>query len=206
MPLVSGTVDSHRKPIAAANSVDAPRRQRQRARRRRWRASAARRSTTACTSSAGGCRAMPAAYVPKTLNRPISASAVVATPGGEPVVLQVARHVHADEGELEAAHEVAGRQQLEAAVAEGLAQRARRCSAAAVAGCDALRLAQPERERHDDERGAGRGRRARSASRCRRSARPRRGTIRNWPNEPAAAVMPIAQLRFSGATLRPITP
>ena len=32
------------------------------------------------------------------------------------------------------------------------------------------------------------------------------GTIRNWPNEPAAAVMPIAQLRFSGATLRPITP
>ena len=35
---------------------------------------------------------------------------------------------------------------------------------------------------------------------------PSIGTIRNWPNEPAAAVMPIAQLRFSGATLRPITP
>ena len=32
------------------------------------------------------------------------------------------------------------------------------------------------------------------------------GTIRNWPNEPAAAATPIAQLRFSAATLRPITP
>ncbi len=32
------------------------------------------------------------------------------------------------------------------------------------------------------------------------------GTIRNWPNEPAAAVTPIAQVRRSGATLRPITP
>ncbi len=32
------------------------------------------------------------------------------------------------------------------------------------------------------------------------------GTIRNWPKEPAAAVMPIAHDRFSGATLRAITP
>ena len=32
------------------------------------------------------------------------------------------------------------------------------------------------------------------------------GTIRNWPKEPAAAVTPIAQLRLSAATLRPITP
>ena len=32
------------------------------------------------------------------------------------------------------------------------------------------------------------------------------GTIRNWPNEPAAAVTPIAQERFSAGTLRPITP
>ena len=32
------------------------------------------------------------------------------------------------------------------------------------------------------------------------------GTIRNWPNEPAAAATPIAQERFSGAMLRPITP
>ena len=35
---------------------------------------------------------------------------------------------------------------------------------------------------------------------------PSTGTIRNCPNEPAAAVIPIAQLRFSGATLRPMTP
>jgi hypothetical protein len=35
---------------------------------------------------------------------------------------------------------------------------------------------------------------------------PSTGTIRNCPNEPAAAVIPIAQLRRSGATLRPITP
>ena len=35
---------------------------------------------------------------------------------------------------------------------------------------------------------------------------PSTGTIRNWPNEPAAAATPIAQLRLSGATLRPITP
>jgi hypothetical protein len=32
------------------------------------------------------------------------------------------------------------------------------------------------------------------------------GTIKNWPKEPAAAVMPMAQLRFSGAMLRAITP
>jgi hypothetical protein len=32
------------------------------------------------------------------------------------------------------------------------------------------------------------------------------GTIRNWPKDPAAAVMPMAQERFSAATLRPITP
>ena len=36
--------------------------------------------------------------------------------------------------------------------------------------------------------------------------KPSTGTIRNWPNDPAAAVMPIAQLRRSGAMLRPITP
>ena len=32
------------------------------------------------------------------------------------------------------------------------------------------------------------------------------GTIRNCPNEPAAAAMPMAQERLSAATLRPITP
>ena len=32
------------------------------------------------------------------------------------------------------------------------------------------------------------------------------GTMRNWPNEPAAAVTPMAHERFSGATLRPSTP
>ena len=32
------------------------------------------------------------------------------------------------------------------------------------------------------------------------------GTIKNCPNDPAAAVMPIAQERFSGDTLRVITP
>jgi len=32
------------------------------------------------------------------------------------------------------------------------------------------------------------------------------GTMRNWPNEPAAAATPIAQLRLEASTLRPITP
>ena len=32
------------------------------------------------------------------------------------------------------------------------------------------------------------------------------GTMRNWPNEPAAAVTPMAHERLSGVTLRPITP
>ncbi len=32
------------------------------------------------------------------------------------------------------------------------------------------------------------------------------GIIRNWPNEPAAAAMPMAQTRFSGLATRPITP
>ena len=32
------------------------------------------------------------------------------------------------------------------------------------------------------------------------------GTIRNWPNEPAAAATPMAQERLSAGTFRPITP
>ena len=32
------------------------------------------------------------------------------------------------------------------------------------------------------------------------------GSIANWPNEPAAAEMPSAMLRFSGGNLRPSTP
>ena len=32
------------------------------------------------------------------------------------------------------------------------------------------------------------------------------GTMANWPNEPAALAMPMAMLRFSGATARPTTP
>ncbi|MNY15507.1 hypothetical protein D3C86_1487240 [compost metagenome] len=32
------------------------------------------------------------------------------------------------------------------------------------------------------------------------------GIIRNWPNEPAAAAIPIAQMRFSALATRPITP
>ncbi len=32
------------------------------------------------------------------------------------------------------------------------------------------------------------------------------GTIRNCPNEPAAAATPIAHERLDGSTLRPITP
>jgi hypothetical protein len=37
-------------------------------------------------------------------------------------------------------------------------------------------------------------------------SKPSVGTIRNCPNEPAAAVMPMAQERRSAGTLRPITP
>ncbi len=36
--------------------------------------------------------------------------------------------------------------------------------------------------------------------------KPSVGTIRNWPKDPAAAVMPMAQERRSADTLRPITP
>ena len=31
------------------------------------------------------------------------------------------------------------------------------------------------------------------------------GSSRNWPNEPAEVAMPIARLRRSGATVRPMT-
>jgi hypothetical protein len=36
--------------------------------------------------------------------------------------------------------------------------------------------------------------------------KPSTGTMRNCPNEPAAAATPMAQERFSGAIWRPSTP
>src|SRR4029078_1755284 len=69
----------------------------------------------------------------------------------EAAVLEVARHVHADEGELEAADEVAGSEELEAAVADRLAQGG--ADALLLRGrLDALRLAQTEGERNDEKR------------------------------------------------------
>ena len=35
---------------------------------------------------------------------------------------------------------------------------------------------------------------------------PSTGTMKNWPNEPAAAATPMAQERFSAGIWRPITP
>ncbi len=85
------------------------------------------------------------------------------------LVLEIARHVHADEDHLEAADEVAGHQQLEAAVGEGLAQRLPdalvRATVTAVRG-----LAHAEGQRNDRQRHAAEDEQARSASRPRRSA------------------------------------
>ncbi len=76
--------------------------------------------------------------------------------GREAVVLEVAGHVHADEHHLEAAHEVPGREQQEAGVAQrfgqGLAHglAARRGRSACGAASEA-RLAQSEGQRHDEQ-------------------------------------------------------
>ena len=68
------------------------------------------------------------------------------------LVLQVAGHVHADEHHLEAADEVAGHQQLEARVFEGLAQRLHDGLVAVDhAAVGKRRFAQAPGQRHDQQ-------------------------------------------------------
>ena len=65
----------------------------------------------------------PEVIEPMMLKRPISADRVAAIDRRDADVVEIGRQVDGDEGDLEAADEEAGDEQLVGAVAEGLAER-----------------------------------------------------------------------------------
>ena len=120
--------------------------------------------------------------------------------GRQAVVLQVAGHVHADEDDLEAAESQPAISQRK--LGKGLAQRgARLCCEEHRRARRFLQCRKASGTMASATRRAQTGRLPAEAADQPVST----GTIRNWPNEPAAAATPIAQALF-GATLRPITP
>jgi hypothetical protein len=113
--------------------------------------------------------------------------------------------MHADEHHLEAADEVAERQQLEIAVTECLARRFADGLVMAGGRRDHLRFPQRQRQRQ-----------RMSSEECQDEQRvlPAHGgnqrlfhrNHQELPKDPAAAAMPMAQTRFSALATRPITP
>jgi hypothetical protein len=143
----------------------------------------------------------------KHVEQPDQRQRVAGHLGRQAVVLEVTGHVHADEHHLEAAHKVARHQQIEAGVAEGLAQGlANGLVTLRWGGPLKARFAQAKGQRNDQQHQPSTAPAMPAASPGWLISHPSTGTIRNCPNEPAAAATPMAHERLSGAICRPSTP